>query len=186
MTVTTLPIRPPHGRLTHPPKSTIRRGLTRRRARSGADNAPTLTLTVELTLSGDTPYNDAVEVLDTLREINHRLRTARMQPTLTPRQGDPTNSAHDRATVHAVPDAPQPPLNPSRPIDDDATIQIQPDTREVSVRGVAIALTRVEFDLLLFLALHPRRVFTRAHLLQSVWGYAHASERTVDVYVRRL
>jgi hypothetical protein len=55
MTVTTLPIGPPHVRRTHPPRPTIRRGLTRRRTRSHADNAPTLTLTFELTLSGDTP-----------------------------------------------------------------------------------------------------------------------------------
>jgi two-component system response regulator MtrA len=186
MTVTTLPIRPPHGRLTHPPKPAVRRGRTRRRMRSHADNAPTLTVTFELTWGGDTSYIDAVEVLDALREINHRLRTARTQPIPTRNHGDPTNSAGDRPTVHAVQAAPQSPLNPFTPIDDEATIQIQADARDVSVRGVAIALTRVEFDLLLFLAVHPRRVFTRAHLLESVWGYANASERTVDVHIRRL
>lgn len=49
-----------------------------------------------------------------------------------------------------------------------------------------IALTRIEYELLLFLAERPRRVFTRLQLLSSVWGYEHAVARTVDVHVRRL
>ncbi len=49
-----------------------------------------------------------------------------------------------------------------------------------------IPLTRIEHDLLLFLAEHPRRVFTRRQLLTSVWGYEHAVARTADVHVRRL
>ncbi|MEE6259857.1 winged helix-turn-helix domain-containing protein [Plantactinospora sonchi] len=52
--------------------------------------------------------------------------------------------------------------------------------------GLALPLTRLEFDLLLFLARHPRRVFTRTQLLAGVWGYQHAVARTVDVHVRRL
>ncbi len=50
-----------------------------------------------------------------------------------------------------------------------------------------VRLTRREYDLFVFLASHPRRVFTRAQLLRRVWGYDIASgERTVDVHVRRL
>ncbi|MFF5056421.1 winged helix-turn-helix domain-containing protein [Micromonospora sp. NPDC000663] len=49
-----------------------------------------------------------------------------------------------------------------------------------------VALTRIEYELLLFLAERPRRVFTRLQLLSSVWGYEHAVARTVDVHVRRL
>jgi two-component system, OmpR family, response regulator len=53
--------------------------------------------------------------------------------------------------------------------------------------GVPLKLTRREFDLLRFLAEHPRRVFSRSHLLQAVWGYDFAGGgRTVDVHVRRL
>jgi two-component system OmpR family response regulator len=59
-------------------------------------------------------------------------------------------------------------------------------SRQVVVDGVELPLTRLEFDLLLFLADHPRRVFTRAQLLAGVWGYEHTGERTVDVHVRRL
>src|SRR6202035_1041801 len=44
-----------------------------------------------------------------------------------------------------------------------------------------------EFELLKFLAQHPGRVFTRAQLLQEVWGYDYfGGTRTVDVHVRRL
>jgi DNA-binding response OmpR family regulator len=49
-----------------------------------------------------------------------------------------------------------------------------------------VDLTRREFDLLLFLAEHPRHVFTRSQLLTRVWGHLHTGERTVDVHVRRL
>ena len=48
-------------------------------------------------------------------------------------------------------------------------------------------LTYKEFELLKYLAQHPGRVFTRAQLLQDVWGYDYfGGTRTVDVHVRRL
>ncbi len=50
-----------------------------------------------------------------------------------------------------------------------------------------IALTPLEFDLLLELARKPRQVHTREELLESVWGYRHASDtRLVNVHVQRL
>ena len=53
--------------------------------------------------------------------------------------------------------------------------------------GAALDLTYKEFELLKFLAQHPGRVFTRAHLVQEVWGYDYfGGTRTVDVHVRRL
>ena len=63
------------------------------------------------------------------------------------------------------------------------------DTQMVQVwRGDAeIALTRREFELLLYLARHPGVVYSREQLLQDVWGYDYfGDERTVDVTVRRL
>jgi DNA-binding response OmpR family regulator len=55
------------------------------------------------------------------------------------------------------------------------------------VRGRLLDLTFKEFELLKFLAQHPGRVFTRAQLLQEVWGYDYfGGTRTVDVHVRRL
>jgi DNA-binding response OmpR family regulator len=64
---------------------------------------------------------------------------------------------------------------------------IDPNRREVVRDDRPIALKPKEFDLLLFLARHPRRVFTRDQLLEQVWGYEFAAQsRTVDVHVRWL
>jgi two-component system response regulator MtrA len=53
--------------------------------------------------------------------------------------------------------------------------------------GKAIALTRLEFDLLVALAKDPGRVFTREELLQEVWEYQHAADtRLVNVHIQRL
>jgi len=55
------------------------------------------------------------------------------------------------------------------------------------LRGRTLDLTFKEFELLKYLAQHPGRVFTRAQLLQEVWGYDYfGGTRTVDVHVRRL
>jgi DNA-binding response OmpR family regulator len=55
------------------------------------------------------------------------------------------------------------------------------------LRGHVLDLTFKEFELLRFLASHAGRVFTRAQLLQEVWGYDYfGGTRTVDVHVRRL
>jgi DNA-binding response OmpR family regulator len=60
-------------------------------------------------------------------------------------------------------------------------------TYTARIRGAALDLTFKEFELLKFLAQHPRRVFGRAQLLQEVWGYDYfGGTRTVDVHVRRL
>jgi DNA-binding response OmpR family regulator len=60
-------------------------------------------------------------------------------------------------------------------------------TYSARLRTRALDLTFKEFELLKFLAQHPGRVFTRAHLLQEVWGYDYfGGTRTVDVHVRRL
>jgi len=60
--------------------------------------------------------------------------------------------------------------------------------REVRVDGVPIPLTAKEFDLLAFLALSPRQVFSRAQLLHSVWDSSpdYQDPATVTVHVRRL
>jgi DNA-binding response OmpR family regulator len=55
------------------------------------------------------------------------------------------------------------------------------------LRGRPLDLTYKEFELLKYLAQHAGRVFTRAQLLQEVWGYDFfGGTRTVDVHVRRL
>ncbi|MDQ1602345.1 MAG: hypothetical protein QOE01_190 [Actinomycetota bacterium] len=66
-------------------------------------------------------------------------------------------------------------------------VTIDEATYTAKVRGRALDLTFKEFELLKFLAQHPGRVFTRAQLLQEVWGYDYyGGTRTVDVHVRRL
>ena len=60
-------------------------------------------------------------------------------------------------------------------------------TYSARLRGHPLDLTFKEFELLKYLAQHPGRVFTRAQLLQEVWGYDYfGGTRTVDVHVRRL
>ena len=66
-------------------------------------------------------------------------------------------------------------------------LSIDEATYTARLRGRVLDLTFKEFELLKFLAQHPGRVFTRAHLLQEVWGYDYfGGTRTVDVHVRRL
>jgi DNA-binding response OmpR family regulator len=60
-------------------------------------------------------------------------------------------------------------------------------TYTARLRGRPLDLTYKEFELLKYLAQHAGRVFTRAQLLQEVWGYDfYGGTRTVDVHVRRL
>ncbi len=66
-------------------------------------------------------------------------------------------------------------------------LTIDEATYSARLRGRILDLTFKEFELLKFLAQHPGRVFTRAQLLQEVWGYDYfGGTRTVDVHVRRL
>jgi len=60
-------------------------------------------------------------------------------------------------------------------------------TYEAKISGLPVDLTLKEYQLLLFLAQHPNRVFTREELLDRVWGHDYyGGTRTVDVHVRRL
>jgi DNA-binding response OmpR family regulator len=66
-------------------------------------------------------------------------------------------------------------------------LSIDEATYTARLRGRHLDLTFKEFELLKYLAQHPGRVFTRAQLLQEVWGYDYfGGTRTVDVHVRRL
>ena len=66
-------------------------------------------------------------------------------------------------------------------------IEILVARREVRVRGQAVELTALEFDLLLYFAQHPGHVFARAQLLDAVWGYSHEGyEHTVTTHINRL
>jgi DNA-binding response OmpR family regulator len=66
-------------------------------------------------------------------------------------------------------------------------LEIDAVAREVRRSGEPLHLTAKEFDLLWFLASHPRRVFSRDQLMQRVWGYSSALDTgTVTVHIRRL
>ncbi|HSB23156.1 MAG TPA: response regulator transcription factor [Burkholderiaceae bacterium] len=66
-------------------------------------------------------------------------------------------------------------------------IEIAVARREVRVRGEPVELTALEFDLLLHFAQHPGHVFSRAQLLDAVWGYSHEGyEHTVTTHINRL
>ncbi|WP_274526567.1 winged helix-turn-helix domain-containing protein [Micromonospora alfalfae] len=123
--------------------------------------SPTLTITLDLVPGPLSPrLARLVQLLGELAESGEgRLRTV-----------------EDPASV------PPPAPRPAAP----DHVRILAGSRMVRQGDRVIALTRIEYELLLFLAERPRRVFTRLQLLSSVWGYEHAVARTVDVHVRRL
>jgi two-component system phosphate regulon response regulator PhoB len=67
-------------------------------------------------------------------------------------------------------------------------LRIEPKSRRVQVDGSDVDLTPKEFDLISFLATHPRQVFTRSQLLERVWNSSPEwlGEATVTEHVHRL
>ncbi len=66
-------------------------------------------------------------------------------------------------------------------------LSLDPGAQTVAGKGHALELGPTEFRLLHFLMTHPNRVYSRAQLLDGVWGDgAIVEERTVDVHIRRL
>jgi two-component system OmpR family response regulator len=122
---------------------------------------PALTLTVNIPLTGASLSPQAHRLIEAVRELvetgNGEVSTAAPAPA-----------------------------EPGVPAGAGPEVRLLTASRQVVVDGEVLPLTRLEFDLLLFLADNPRRVFTRAQLLTGVWGYEHTGERTVDVHVRRL
>ncbi|GIM95262.1 winged helix-turn-helix domain-containing protein [Paractinoplanes toevensis] len=120
---------------------------------------PALTVTVAIPLTTDALTPQAHRLIEAVREL-----VEISQGTITVEPAAPaTPSAQDGPEVRML-----------------------TGSRQVLLDGEVLPLTRLEFDLLLFLAERPRRVFTRGQLLAGVWGYEHTGERTVDVHVRRL
>lgn len=67
------------------------------------------------------------------------------------------------------------------------TLELNTATYQVTVDGVPVNFTYMEYELLKFLVTNPDRVFSRDALLANVWGYDYyGGARTVDVHVRRL
>ncbi|MFG2054674.1 winged helix-turn-helix domain-containing protein [Micromonospora sp. NPDC048930] len=135
--------------------------------------APTLTITLDLGAGALTPgLARLVELLDELAATGEGVVRAE-------------GHGAGRAVVGLLRPA-EPPAPPGSPAEGPDPVRILTGIRTVRQGDREIPLTRIEYDLLLFLAEHPRRVFTRLQLLANVWGYEHAVARTVDVHVRRL
>jgi two-component system phosphate regulon response regulator PhoB len=68
-----------------------------------------------------------------------------------------------------------------------AGLSIDPGSRRVACCGRDIEIGAIEFRMLHFFMTHPERVYSRAQLLDEVWGdQVYVEERTVDVHIRRL
>ena len=79
------------------------------------------------------------------------------------------------------------PADPESHVIRSGEVSVDDATYTARLGGRPLNLTFKEFELLKYLAQHPGRVFTRAQLLQEVWGYDYfGGTRTVDVHIRRL
>lgn len=66
-------------------------------------------------------------------------------------------------------------------------LELDPSSHRVQYKGTELKLGPTEYRLLHFFMSHPERVFSRAQLLDRVWGQnVYIEERTVDVHIRRL
>ena len=91
------------------------------------------------------------------------------------RRADQTRAAADAAAA------------PAQQVIESNGLRIDLERREVLLAGQPIELTAKEFDLLTCFARSPGRVFTRAQLLDQVWGYTHSGyEHTVNSHINRL
>ena len=130
-------------------------------------NAPIIAIATEGSLSAmnaDWGFNDVI--LDTAgpAEVEARIRISVGQLEVSRLSNDP--SAREIRTGEVV---------------------IDENSYTAKIKGRALDLTFKEFELIKFLAQHPGRVFTRAQLLQEIWGYDYfGGTRTVDVHIRRL
>jgi DNA-binding response OmpR family regulator len=74
----------------------------------------------------------------------------------------------------------------NRPVLHDGDLTADTGRRIAELGGRPLALTVREFDLLEFLMRHPARAWSRAQLLEQVWGWRFGDQSTVTVHVRRL
>ena len=65
-------------------------------------------------------------------------------------------------------------------------IEIDSSSRSVRIDGVELRLTKTEFDLVSLLAERPKQIFTRAQIVDEIWGDWYGSDHQIDVHVSRL
>ncbi len=68
----------------------------------------------------------------------------------------------------------------------DGDLRLDPAARTASRAGATLGLTVREFDLLAHFMSNPEKAFSRAELLEQVWGWSFGDQATVTVHVRRL
>ena len=136
---------------------------TERLATTLTTAAPALAVTIQVTLTAESP--DGAEAVRNLLLHLYELDCLTAPPRVSV---DTTTS-----------DAYEPTAAPG-------IVHIDATARTVTQDGRQIQVSRREFDLLLFLARYPARVFSRGQLLNAVWGNSFTGERTVDVHVTRL
>lgn len=132
-----------------------------------------LTITLQITVSGAALPALASRVVEDIREFAERLPGATvLELPVEESTGDSLPAQEAGAGGES---------------DTGPRLYIEPASRTVLCDGEPVRLTRREFDLLLFLSEHRRRVFSREQLLTRVWGYEWVGgSRTVDVHIRRL
>ncbi len=115
------------------------------------------------------------------KPFSTREMTARVRAVL--RRSASTNTTTNPST----PPAPPNPAPPAPPRDEPLPLRIDEPSRRAYALGQELDLTRVEFDLLACLLAAPGRVFTRAELIDRVWGDGFAiTDRTIDSHVKGL
>jgi two-component system OmpR family response regulator len=142
-----------------------------RRIRADSDYVPILMLTsksseVDRVLGLETGADDYLtkpfSVIELLARVKAILRRIEVMS-----QGNGSATAEDRVQV--------------------GNITIDRTRRRAHLAGEPLDLTAREFDLLCHFARHPGQVFTRAQLLDSVWGHSHDGyEHTVNSHINRL
>jgi DNA-binding response OmpR family regulator len=135
----------------------------------------TLIVNVQIAVPRDTPAADRVFALaDRLYAIAAGEEAAARVSTTVAVVLDETPVG----TGIVGPESPRPAVVPE--------LALLADRRIALLDGQPLHLTRLEYDLLLFLARHPGQVFSRGQLLAQVWGHTHTTARTVDVHISRL
>jgi DNA-binding response OmpR family regulator len=140
-----------------------------RRLRAGQDTKPPLPV-IMLTALGE--ESDRVLGLESgaddyvTKPFSPRELTLRVQAVL-------------RRAHAGEPAAPPQPVRSGR-------LEVDLAARRARGDGVPLDLTVREFDLLAFFVRHPGRAYTRAELLEQVWGWSFGDLSTITVYVRRL
>jgi hypothetical protein len=145
--------------LSHARSTPARRGAGRPRAtRLRSIGTPDSSVTVTITL-GAPGSEESERVLAALRDL---VTAAGADVDLTPAGARPL------------------------PMPEVTGLQLDTRARTVTLDGRRLELSRLEYELLLFLSRNPRQVFSRSQLLGHVWGHVHTTVRTVDVHVSRL